>query len=534
MLRHLYIQNYALISHLDIDIEQGLSVLTGETGAGKSIILGALALVMGAKADTKAITDGEERCVIEAEFDHPIPTHTPTTILVRRELNRNGRSRSFVDDEIVTQQQLRTLAKQLLDIHSQHENLLLTEAEFQLNIVDTLANNLHERNQYFAAYTANRQANEQLIALKQQAERTRRDEDYISFQLQQLSNAHLTAGEKEQLEEEEYMLTHAEEIRNQLQHTLLCLDNDENNAISLIHNAQNSSICAIDQRLHSVEIELRDIRSEVEHALNNVDIDPQRLEWVQQRLVDIDNLLRKHHKDTIEELLELQNTWEKQLQQIASFDEDIQALQQQVDNTYSLLVDAARQLTTTREKVRLPMAAHLEKELGSLGIAHAKVDLAIHPLTEYNETGGDEVQLLFAANLNQKLRPVSEVASGGEISRLMLCLKSMVASYNQLPTILFDEIDTGISGEIATQMGKILRKMAQHRQVIVITHLPQIAAIGQTHYKVYKQDTDTRTETDIQRLTPSERIYEIATMLSGNQPSQAALANAEQLMNDNG
>ncbi len=525
MLQHLHIQNYALITHLDIDFADGFSVLTGETGAGKSIILGALALVMGARADLKTITEGEERCVIEADFGE---------YLIRRELNRNGRSRSLVNDEVVTQTELKELANKLIDIHSQHENLLLGDDNFQLGVVDAIAGNNKEMVSYAAAYTTYRQAEKSLNDLKALAAKSSKDQDYIAFQFDQLDKAQLNdPNELEALEDEEYRLSHVEQLKSSLNSALQALDGDEGSALDLLRTARTNleDIPVLSQRLQSLEIELKDIVSETQRTEENTELDPARLTEVQERLDLINTLLRKHNVQTIAELITLREELGQQMNQIASFDEDIAHLEAALADALKTLTLAADKLTISRGNVREQIAQRLETDLKKLGIAHAKVDIAITPLDDFTESGHDNIQFLFAANLNQSLRRVSEVASGGEIARFMLCVKALIASTNGLPTIIFDEIDTGVSGEVASQMAKIMRDMAQSRQIIAITHLPQIAAKANAQYRVYKADSDTRTETHIVRLRESERAQEIATMLSGKEITTAALETAQELLN---
>ncbi len=524
MLQHLHIQNYALISHLDIDFHEGFSALTGETGAGKSIILGALALVMGGRADLKTITEGEERCIIEADFGE---------YLIRRELNRNGRSRSLVNDEVVTQTELKALANKLIDIHSQHENLLLADDSFQLGVIDALAHNEAERETYSARYTAYRAAEQALRDLEALAAKTGKDQDYIAFQFGQLEEAQLNdADELENLEEEEYRLSHVEQLKAQLQTALQALDEDERSAMSMLRIAQSAlqDEESLNSRLQSVEIELKDIISETNHLAENTEYDPERLQIVQERLDLINTLLRKHGVQTVAELMALRDELGAQLGKIASFDEDIANAKKEVAACRSSLETAAQALTQSRKAVREQISIQLTLDLSKLGIAHANVDIAITPLEDFSESGNDNIQFLFAANLNQSLRPVSDVASGGEIARFMLCVKALIASTNGLPTIIFDEIDTGVSGEIATQMGHIMREMATSRQIIAITHLPQIAAQAETQFRVYKQDTDTRTETHIVQLDTEERIRDIAAMLSGKAITDAALTTAKELL----
>ena len=508
MLKHLHIRNYALITHLDIDFQNGFSVLTGETGAGKSIILGALNLVMGARADTKTITEGEEKCIIEATFERD------GEVIIRRELNVNGRSRSFVNDEVVTQTELKALARQLIDIHSQHESLLIGDDLFQIQIVDIIANNQLEQDAYTVAYEQYNEAVQKLRKYQECAAKAQSDADYVAFQWQQLENARLCAGEIEELEEEEYRLSHAEEIQFSLAAALQQLD-AENGALSLIHSVRlGDADATLAERMDSLEIELKDILSDIQRLYDRTERDPLRLENVQERISLLQTLMKKHRVQTVEELISLRDELGMQMQQLANYDEDIARLQDEVKEAYEVLSQAANILTSTRQAVTETIASHLIADMQRLGVKHANVAVHITPTVDFMPTGKDDVQFMFAANLNQSLRRVADVASGGEISRLMLCIKALVASVNGLPTIVFDEIDTGVSGVVASQMGDIMRQIAASRQVISITHLPQVAIKGEHHYLVYKEDTDTRTETHIRMLTTEEHHAEVEKMRS--------------------
>lgn len=522
MLKHLHIQNYALISYLDIDFEDGFSVMTGETGAGKSIILGALALVLGSRADSKVITDGEDKCIIEAEF---------SDCIIRRELYSNGKSRSFVDDSVVTLQELKALATRLIDIHSQHANLLIENADFQLEVVDAVAQNESVLADYSTRYETYTAAVEALHHLQTLAKKAQTDADYIQYRYTLLDEANLQSGELEELDQEQYRLSHAEEIRAALETAVAALNGEQGSAIDALRMCRiEEAAPELQERIDSARIELQDIAHEAEHMLHNVEMDPQRLEWVEERIGALEELKRKFSAESIDELISMRDELAEQVNRLDSFDFDIAQAQKALEQAQKALTQAAEALTKTRKAVLSHICEILEKGLTRLGVAHAKVEIALQPAADFTPRGKDEVQILFAANLNQSLRPVSEVASGGEISRLMLCVKALIASTKGLPTIIFDEIDTGVSGDIATQMASILREMSGHRQIITITHLPQIAALGTHHYKVYKADTATRTETHIRRLTNDERITEIATMLSGKNPSQEALNTAKQLL----
>lgn len=504
MLTHLHIRNYALISHLDIDFHEGFSVMTGETGAGKSIILGALNLVMGARADIKSITEGEDKCIIEATFGEEF--------IIRRELSANGRSRSFVNDEVVTQNELKTLARQLIDIHSQHESLMIGDDLFQIQIVDAIAGNYTEREAYNQAYNTYLQATAALREAQALAKKAQADADYMQWQYNQLAEAQLVAGEIEELEEEEYRLSHAEEIQASLAQALQQLDSDHG-ALSLLHSVRLSDAdTTLAERLDCVEIELKDIVSDIQRLYDRTEHDPMRLEQVQERLSMLQTLMKKHHVQTIEELIALREDLEEQVQRLENMDEELKLLEDKANEAKRQLEEVAMRLTLSRKSVCEKIAKHLVEDMVRLGVPHANVAVDIQPTEGFTETGKDNVQFMFAANLNQSPRRVAEVASGGEISRLMLCIKALIASSNGLPTIIFDEIDTGVSGAIASQMGEIMRQMAASRQIITITHLPQVAARGEHHYLVYKEDTIIRTETHIRALSDKEHEAEIEKM----------------------
>ena len=511
MLTHLYIKNYALISHLDIDFTSGFSVLTGETGAGKSIILGALSLVMGARADTKTITEGEDRCVIEATFNGE------KEYIIRRELNSNGRSRSLVNDEVVSQAELKALARQLVDIHSQHENLLLNDDSFQLSIVDAIASGQRSKDKgqrasagifetYTEKYEAYCNAKQALADLKALAAKSSQDQDYLSFQLNQLQEAHLVSGEEQELETEQYQLSHADQIQQSLQQAIYNLDGDERGVLSQLHELDLSDASEeLQERLKSAEIELKDILSETERLAEHIEADPARLQAVEARIDLINSLLKKHHKQTVDELITLRDELEAQCSRFEHFEEDIAELEEKVTGYRQQATGAAQALTESRKAVREVIVKNLTENLTKLGINHAKVDIEYNTLPDFTPSGIDDIQFLFAANLNQSLRRVSEVASGGEIARIMLCIKALIASTNGLPTIVFDEIDTGVSGAVAVQMGTIMKQMAQSRQIIAITHNPQITVQSDTQYLVYKQDEENHTETHIRQLNADER-----------------------------
>ena len=522
MLRHLHIQNYALITHLDIDFNAGFSVLTGETGAGKSIILGALALVLGARADSKVITDGESKCIIEAEFDDCI---------IRRELYSNGKSRSFVDDMVVTLQELKALSNRLIDIHSQHANLLIENMEFQFGVIDTIADNEALLSDYTQCFEQYLQAAQALQDIQSLAQKSQQEADFIQYRYKILDEANLQSGELEQLEQEQYRLSHAEELRTALDHTIHILTGENGSVTDLLRVCNIENVAAnLQERIESARLELQDISQEAERYFNNIEMDPQRLAWVEERIDQLNGLMYKFSAQSIDELIEEHNQLGDKVNRLDSFDYEIEQAQKKLNALTASLTQKANALTQSRANSIPSICNRIIDGMKKLGVPHAKVEIPILPTDDFTPNGCDNIQILFAANLNQSLRPVSEVASGGEISRLMLCIKSLIASSKGLPTIIFDEIDSGVSGNIATQMATIMQEMGATRQIIAITHLPQIAALGQTHYKVYKADTESRTETHIRQLDNEERTIEIASMLSGNNPSQEAIANAKQLL----
>lgn len=530
MLSKLYIQNYALISKLEIDFEHGFSVLTGETGAGKSIILGALNLVMGGRADTKTITEGEEKCIIEATFIK----NNKEDIIIRRELNISGRSRSFVNDEVITQTDLKKLSKQLIDIHSQHENLFIGDTQFQTDVVDTIANNSEIIESYSHCYVKYIKLTQQLQETLIQTRKLQEEFDYLTFQHKQLEEANLQEDELILLEEEEYRLSHAEDIKHSLMNALNYLDNETCGALTQIHNVRiDDASTTLAERLNSLEIELRDVVNEIQRLANRTEMDPNRLTEVQERISLLHTLMKKHRVTSINELIDIKKDLNSKLQRVFNQDIEIESLKQQLATQQDILTTEAKKLTLSRKSVCHKIEEYLISNMKHLGVSHANISIRISETQDFMPNGKDEVLFMFAANLNQSLRPICDVASGGEISRLMLCIKSLIAHTKELPTIIFDEIDTGVSGEIATQMGTIMQQMAQKRQIIAITHLAQIAAKGDAQYLVYKQDTETRTTTNIRHLNAEERIKHIASMVAGNSPTPAAIETAKQLLYTN-
>lgn len=551
MLKQLYIRNFTLIDELDIKLYPGFSVITGETGAGKSIILGAIGLLLGNRADSKAIKSGKERCVIEAHFDlsrydmkgffddNDIDFDAEDTI-IRRELTSAGKSRAFINDTPVPLTKMRELGEQLVDIHSQHQNLLLQKEDFQLNVVDILAQDAEHIKAYQAVYQQYRSALSRLEQLKQELIKNRENEEFMRFQHKELDEAHLEPGELEQLEQESDILNHSEEIKSALYEADHSLSDDEGSILQLLRNASYSisnireiypEVAELSDRLDSSYIELKDIAQEISSSLDRIDFDPARLEQLNTRLDLLNTLLQKFHVETVEELIETRDLLAQQLEHIDNGNEDIEILQKEVDQKLIKAMSAAHSLSSLRKKVAKSIETEMKNRLVPLGIPNVRfeIEFAEKPLCR---EGADKVSFLFSANRSTPLQPISQVASGGEIARVMLSLKAMISGAVKLPTIIFDEIDTGVSGKIAEKMAEIMTEMGnQNRQVISITHLPQIAAMGSHHYKVMKEETQTGTISQMRELTPAQRVEEIAQMLSGSDISQAALANAKELIN---
>lgn len=550
MLRSLYIQNYALIEKLDIGFDSGFSVITGETGAGKSIILGAIGLLLGQRADVKSIRKGASKCIIEARFDVSAYGMQPffeaneleyeDECILRRELYASGKSRAFINDTPASLAQMKELGELLIDVHSQHQNLLLNKEGFQLNVLDLLAHDDAELAAYQKLYNDWRQARQDLEALVARAEQSRADEDYIRFQLEQLEEANLTDGEQEELEQEAEMLTHAEDIKAGLYRAGQALNADEGGVLEALKDCQNTmmglrSVFApageLADRLDSVYIELKDISQELADKEEEVEFNPARLDEVNARLNLIYSLQQKHRVDTVKALLSLQENYALQLSAITSSDEDIARLEAQVKELFSQVTAQAQVLTEARTRAALEVERQMAARLVPLGMPNVRFQVEMGVRKEPGGHGADTVNFLFSANKNGVLQNISSVASGGEIARVMLSVKAMIAGAVKLPTIVFDEIDTGVSGEIADRMADIMQEMGDNdRQVISITHLPQIAARGRAHYKVYKEDNEVETNSHIRRLTDDERVEELAHMLSGATLTEAALNNARALL----
>ena len=550
MLKHLYIKNFTLIDELDIELHRGFSVITGETGAGKSIILGAIGLLLGQRADSKSIKSGADKCVIEAHFDlsnyameaffeeNEIEFDAEDTI-VRRELTAAGKSRAFINDTPVSLSMLKELGEQLVDIHSQHQNLLLQKQDFQLNVVDIIANDQKELMTYQQTFSQLSTLNSQLLQMKDDIERNRQNQDFLQFQYEELESAKLTDGEQEELEQQSETMEHAEDIKTALYEADNALAVDESGAVSRVHTALYSlkSICQVmpnatelAERLDSCHIELKDIANEVSSMLEKTEFDPSELDHINARLDKIYELEKKYHADTIGELIIRRDELKQQLQGIENSDEALQELQQQIDQLSKQATKQANELTKLRQQAATQIEQQLRQRLVPLGMPNVRFEVNVKK-GELNKTGQDAVSFLFSANTSTPLQPVSLVASGGEIARVMLSLKAMISGAVKLPTIVFDEIDTGVSGKIAEKMAEMMQEMGrQERQVISITHQPQIAALGSHHYRVSKEETPQGTTSRMQELTDQQRIGEIAQMLSGSNVTEAAIANAKQLL----
>ena len=550
MLKQLYIKNFTLIDELNISLYPGFSVITGETGAGKSIILGAIGLLLGNRADSKAIKAGRDRCVIEAHFDlsrygmqkffddNDIDYDADDTI-IRRELTAAGKSRAFINDTPVPLTRMRELGEQLVDIHSQHQNLLLQKEDFQLNVVDIIAQDADQLKVYQKEYYAYRKAKELLEELKAEIAKNRENEEFMRFQHKELDDANLQEGELEQLEQEAETLSHSEDIKTALFEADNALSGDDDSILDKLKNAthQLENICDVYPsmadvagRMQSSYIELKDIAQEISSSVDHVEFDPNRLDAINTRLDKLYTLQQKFHVETVTELIATRDRIAEQLSHIDNGDEDIEEKEKEVAALLAKAEKQAALLTSIRQKSAKAIEKEMKGRLIPLGIPNVRFEIAFadKPLSG---NGADKVSFLFSANKSTQLQPVSQVASGGEIARVMLSLKAMISGAVKLPTIIFDEIDTGVSGKIAEKMADIMEEMGlQNRQVLSITHLPQIAAKGSHHYKVLKEETENGTISHMKELNNQERIEEIAQMLSGSDITQAALANAKELL----
>ncbi|MDR1644999.1 MAG: DNA repair protein RecN [Tannerellaceae bacterium] len=549
MLKSLFIRNYVLIDSLDIRFNEPFAVITGETGAGKSIIIGALSLVLGQRADVKSIKKGEDKCTIEATFDissyrlEPLfleneLEYDPQTCILRRELYASGKTRIFVNDSPASLNVVKDLGNRLIDIHSQHQNLLLADTHFQLQVVDIMARNETLLLRYKKEYARYHSLRKELKETIEKAARTKQDEDYIRFQLQQLEEAKLTEGEQDDLESELKTRTHAEEIKATLYRITDLLNGEDQGIVNHLKEALSLAETLerfypskeTTERLRTAYLDLKDLADETDARKEDIESDPERLQWLNERLDTLYTLQQKHRLPTTGELIALQANYRHQLAEIESFDEQIKALTAQQEAARKEVLAQATALTAQRRKAAAHIAACLVENLSQLGMPHTRFRVDLIQKEEPDNDGLDEVRFLFSANKNAALERVAQTASGGETSRLMLCIKAMIAGFTALPAILFDEVDMGVSGEIADKMGDIMQELATKMQVIAITHLPQIASKGKEHYYVYKQDTSEHTLTQIRKLSPDERVKEVARMLSGATLTEASIANARELL----
>ena len=550
MLKHLYIKNFTLIDELDIDLYKGFSVMTGETGAGKSIILGAIGLLLGQRADIKAIKQGAEKCVIEAQFDlsrydmedffteNDIEYDAEETI-IRRELTSAGKSRAFINDTPVQLSMLKELGERLVDVHSQHQNLLLNKQDFQMNVVDIIADDAKQLAQYQKVYSEYHAALKQLETLRDDIERNRQNLDFLQFQCDELVGANLQEGEQEELEQQSDTMAHSEDIKSALYTADNALSAEGTGIVESLRNSLSAlrsiervlpSAAEYVQRIDSTYIELKDLAQDISSQLERIDFDPAEFDAINNRLDRLYDLQKKYHVESVGELIEKRDELKRQLSNIENSDEALAELDTRCQQLKAEAQKHADALTKLRSKAARQVEKELQTRLVPLGMPNVRFSIEMTK-TDLGHSGQDKVAFLFSANTSTPLQPVSQVASGGEIARVMLSLKAMISGAVKLPTIIFDEIDTGVSGKIAEQMAQIMQEMGRNdRQVISITHLPQIAALGAVHYKVEKEETAQGTTSRMRQLTPDERITEIAQMLSGSDISDAAIQNAKQLL----
>lgn len=550
MIKHLYIKNFTIIEELDIDMFPGFSVITGETGAGKSIVLGAIGLLKGQRADSKMIRNGADRCIVEAHFDlHKYDMqaffndndidYDADDCIVRREITAAGKSRAFINDTPVALSMLKELGERLIDVHSQHQNLLLGRQDFQLSVVDILADDQKELTAYRAAYGEMKDRERELRTVSDEIEANRSRADFMQYQYDELQAAKLTEGEQEELEQQVERMSHSEEIKSALYEADNALSGDDRGATTLLRSA-HSALRQVEkvlpiagelaERMDSAYIELKDIAQEISSQLEDVDFNPADLDTANARLDKIYDLEKKYHADSVAELIAMRDDLERKLSDIENTDDRLQQLRDEVEKATAKCSKLADALSRKRTKVAKDIQKEVAERLVTLGMPNVRFEISVIQ-GALGADGQDNIDFLFSANKNGQMQQVAQVASGGEIARLMLSLKAMISGAVKLPTIIFDEIDTGVSGKIAEKMAQIMREMGDSdRQVISITHLPQIAALGTTHYKVYKEDTAEGTVSRMQMLDKGERVNEIAQMLSGSDITEAAVNNAKALL----
>lgn len=550
MLQSLHISNYALIDQLDIAFQPGFNIITGETGAGKSIMLGALSLILGGRADTKVVRDKDKKSVIEATFEvsdySTLKAYCEANdvewddgmCILRREIAPAGRSRAFINDSPVTLVQLETVGRQLIDIHSQHQNQLLQDPSYQLRIIDSLAGNDDLLQEYIRRFKALRDARRRYAEARERIEKTRDDEEFLRFQLQQLEALHLVDGEQEELERQRELLANMSDIKSALNTVLDALTNADHNALSCLSTAvegceELSSVLeeadSLAERLESARVEIQDVAETLSDYDSDLQADPLELESVEDRLNAIYALQHRHKVSSVSELIALRDSLRERLDDIDSSDNTLEELQREVKRAKALARETAEIISDRRKTEAARFALQLKERALPLGMKNIQCEIRVDR-DDMNASGVDKVEFLFAFNKNQPLLPVGGTASGGEISRLMLSIKAIIADKMQLPSIIFDEVDTGVSGDVANRMGEMMQEISRNIQVMSITHLPQVAAKGDAHYKVFKEDDETATRTRIRELSDSERISELALMLSGSPDDVAARANAESLL----
>ena len=550
MLRQLYIRNFTLIDELDITFKPGFSVITGETGAGKSIILGAIGQILGNRADARMVKAGCDKCVIEAHFDlsnYDMESffddndidYEPEDCIIRRELKANGKSRAFINDTPVALTTARELGQQLVDIHSQHQNLLLQKEDFQLNVVDIIAHNSQLLNDYRTLFDGYAKAKAALREKEEECEKDRANEDFLRFQADELVKAQLVDGEQEELEQELETLSHAEDIKGALFDADNLLSGDDRSITQSCKTMLSRlsdigdvypAIRQVTERIDSAYIELKDIARDISNLAESIDFDPARLTMANERLDTIYTLQKKHHVESVAELIAIRDSLTARLNDITNSEDMLEDMRRQVEDMHRKATEAAARLTESRQEAARHVTEQLLAQMTALGMPNARFEIKFET-KELAADGADRISYMFSANKNVPLEPIAQVASGGEVARVMLSLKAMISGAVKLPTIIFDEIDTGVSGRVAEMMAQIMRQMGRaDRQVISITHLPQIAALGTTHYKVEKTDTDDTTISRMRMLGHDERITEIAQMLSGSNISDAAIENAKSLL----
>ena len=550
MLKHISIRNFALIERVEVDFSAGFSVITGETGHGKSVFLGAISVLLGQRSDAKSVREGADRCVIEGSFDisdfalqgwfGENDLDYDSECIVRREVAATGRSRAFVNDTPVSVAQLKELGARLMDIHSQHQNLLLGDAGYQLRVLDTLSGNKSLLDSYRLQYDAYRSMNGELKKLKEALENSRRDEEWLRFQLDELNAAALKDGEVEELEQEVSELSHAEEIQGALYGACTSIDGDGNSLLQALREGANalsrisphySAAEELAGRLENCYIELKDCCSEMEQCAGRVHYSPDRLEFVERRLAMIYDLQKKHRAGSVGELLALAASFAERLDRIECGDDDIRSLQRRIDELGQELSNVAGKITKVRKESAQKLQTEMVSMLVNLGMPMIRFEVDFAATDGFTPQGCDTVTFLFSANSSSAPQPLCDVASGGEMARVMLALKSLVASSTNQPTLIFDEVDTGVSGVLAERMGRMMQQMGRaSRQVLSITHLPQVAALGLRHYKVHKEETANGTVTDIVELEQQERVREIAQMMSGEVLTDAAISAANLLL----